>query len=442
MTNAFQHPREQIIAILDRIYQNGMTTTSGGNLSILDDQGDIWITPAGIDKGALVEEDVVRVRGGRVVEGRHEPSSELPFHRAIYQTRPDVRAVVHAHPQAMVAFSLVHRLPEISLLPRVGKVCGTIDLAAYAIPGSEDLGRYIAETFGRGNNAVLMVNHGMVTAGASLAQAFERFETMDFAARSLILAESLGKTISLTPQERSIDQASPSVLEEFDTESRTPEELALRRQMIRLLHRIYRQRLLPGTSGTVSCRLEGESFLITPEAMDRASLTEGDLVLMRGKRRERGTNPPPTAAFHGEVYRANPDLHAAIEAPTPSALAFCLTGTSLDSRTIPESAIVLRNIPLVEYGASRSRPGSLARDISEVTPVVFVRNETVITVGSTLTQAFDRLEVAEFSARSVIDGRSLGTLFMIGDQELRDIEIKYKLKRQEDLPRNRSSPRV
>ena len=88
-----------------------MTTTSGGNLSIREDNGDIWITPARVDKGGLRRSDIVLVRRRRDRRGRSPPSSELPLHQAVYRARPDVRGIVHAHPVALVAFSLVHEVP-------------------------------------------------------------------------------------------------------------------------------------------------------------------------------------------------------------------------------------------------------------------------------------------------------------------------------------------
>src|SRR5690242_7537645 len=103
---AVTHPRDEIVEALDRIYRYRMTTTSGGNISIRDETGDIWITPARVDKGTLGRQDVVRLRGDGTVEGRHKPSSEHPFHQAIYLARPDIGAIVHAHPVALVAFSI------------------------------------------------------------------------------------------------------------------------------------------------------------------------------------------------------------------------------------------------------------------------------------------------------------------------------------------------
>ena len=90
---SFVHPRDEILQAIQRIYRYRMTTTSGGNLSIRDDNGDIWITPAGIDKGTLRREDIICIHGDGEIEGTHRPSSELPFHQEIYRTRPDIRGI-------------------------------------------------------------------------------------------------------------------------------------------------------------------------------------------------------------------------------------------------------------------------------------------------------------------------------------------------------------
>src|SRR3954467_15320722 len=101
---SYVHPKDEILEAIQRIYRYRMTTTSGGNLSIRDENGDIWITPAGVDKGGLRRGDMVCVQADGTVAGNCRPSSELPFHQAIYARRPDLRGIVHAHPVALVAF--------------------------------------------------------------------------------------------------------------------------------------------------------------------------------------------------------------------------------------------------------------------------------------------------------------------------------------------------
>ena len=103
MNIQYIHPADQLVMFMQRIYDKGLTTMSGGNLSIRDTQGNIWITPAGIDKGTLTRKDIICVRPNGSCEGPHKPSSELPFHESVYRMRPDLnaraRGVLH-RPQA------------------------------------------------------------------------------------------------------------------------------------------------------------------------------------------------------------------------------------------------------------------------------------------------------------------------------------------------------
>ena len=120
------HPADQLVMIMNRIYYYGMTTTSGGNLSIKDENGDIWITPSGIDKGNLTRGDMCQVKPDGTIIGPHKPSVELPFHKKIYEIRPDLKAILHAHPPTLVAFSLARKIPNIMLIPNASEVCGKV----------------------------------------------------------------------------------------------------------------------------------------------------------------------------------------------------------------------------------------------------------------------------------------------------------------------------
>ena len=135
------HPRDEIMQTMDRIYRYRMTTTSGGNLSIRDSSGDIWISPARVDKGNLTRRDIVCVRNDGEIDGPHPPSSEFPFHKAIYEARPDIHAIVHAHPVALVAFSICRETPNTRLFHQAHSVCGNVGFAPYACPGTQALGK-------------------------------------------------------------------------------------------------------------------------------------------------------------------------------------------------------------------------------------------------------------------------------------------------------------
>ena len=420
------HPREQLVTIMRRVYGYGMTTTSGGNISIRDESGDIWITPGGTDKGALTEADIVRVHGEKVVEGVHPPSSELPFHRAIYESRPDIRAVLHAHPAPLVAFSLVRKIPDTSIIPQARAVCGEVGYAPYAIPGSEELGRNIAATFAKGFDTVLLENHGVAAGGNNLLEAFQRFETLDFCARTLINAGVLGTARSLGPEQIALfNHGKNKAMPEMDVTARPSMELSIRREMREFIHRAYRQRLMTSTEGTVSVRIQGDSFLISPYGTDRSYLDESDFVLISGGRRERGLVPSRAVVLHREIYAANPGINSIISAQSPAVTAFTVTGTPLESAIIPESYVVLRDVPLVAYGRQFTDEKALAAEISPRAPVVLLQNDAILTTGGTLTEAYDRLEVAEFSAKAILNSARIGSVKRIAPQELDAIRKKF-----------------
>lgn len=286
MNIQYLHPSDQIVMMMERIYSYGMTTTSGGNLSIVDENGDMWITPASVDKGELTRHDIVCVKADGTIVGKHRPSSEYPFHKLIYEQRPDLKAVVHAHPPALVAFSIVRQIPNVSLLPHDYRVCGTVGMATYGLPGSMELGNNIAAVFASGINTVMLENHGVVVGGKTLFQAFQRFETLEYCGRLEINARRIG-----TPSEliSNVDiVALEPELEEFTPATISSEEREARREMCKLIHRSYEQQLFTSTQGTFSQRLSDGSIITTPYNMDRKYLQPEDLVRIKDGKREAG----------------------------------------------------------------------------------------------------------------------------------------------------------
>ncbi len=427
MNYELMHPRDQIVAIMNRIYQHGMTTTSGGNLSILDENGDLWISPTGVDKGKLRPQDIVCVRAGGEIEGIHRPSSEYPFHKDIYEARPGVRAVLHAHPVALVSFSIVGQVPDTMVMPQSAHVCGPVGFAPYAVPGSAELGRRIADTFREGFDCVVLENHGVVCAGETLLEAYHRFETLDFCARLLIKAAALGPVTHLTSDQIALSHTNRNFLPEFEPGVRTGREKELRREMVDLVHRAYNQHIMTCTEGTLSARLDEDTFLITPYGVDRSHLDLADVVLVRDGRRERGKLPSRSVIQHKTIYDRHPDIHAVVTAQAPNSTAFSLVERGLDTRTIPESYIVLRDVPVVPYGMQFNDEAGVAAILGPACPVVLLQNDSILATGGSVLQAFDRLEVAEFTAESLINALTLGALRAINDERLKELCEAFNL---------------
>ncbi len=426
MDSSWLHPRDELVATMQRIYRYRMTTTSGGNLSILDPDGSIWITPSRVDKGSLNASDIVRVFPDDRRDGAHPPSSEFPFHREIYRRRPDLRAIVHAHPGALVAFSICRQLPDTRVQSHVHAVCGRVALAPYACPGTQALGDKIADTFVAGADCVLLENHGVVIGGRDLREAFQRFETLEFAAQTLIRAATLGPIKTLTADALAIDTM-PS-FSELLARPPTNDEKDLRHQICRFAHRAYQQRLLISTAGALSTRLAADEFLITPRRRDRLEISPPGLVRVRGDACSAGQQPSRAARLHAEIYAHHPSIGAVINAQPAHASAFCMTDAPLSTRTIPESYVVLNNAPKLPFLRIVEDAAEIASHLSPThTPVVLIENEGALVVGRTLLEAFDRLEVLEATAEALLLARPLGPLVPMPEPAIAELRRAFNI---------------
>lgn len=426
LNTKWMHPRDQIILIIDKIYRSGMTTTSGGNISIIDDHGDVWVTPSAIDKGTLRSTDIICVRKDGSIEGRHKPSSEYPFHIAIYKCRPEIKAVIHAHPPALVSFSIVRQIPNTNVLPQAKNVCGPIGYASYALPGSNELGDVIAEEFKKGVNAVIMENHGTVVGGKNLSDAFQRFETMEFCARTLINGNTVGTPNYLSDEQiEHFENQIPRLLPELKNVEYTSDERAIRENIKKIVHRACNQGLMISSYGTVSVRWKGNDFLITPTNVARWDIQNKDIVQIKNGKREPGKLPSRSTWLHQEIYKRFSHVNSIILTQTPYIMGFSVTGEKMDVRTIPESWIFLQDIPNMPFGSHFAGEEAILETLSENTPAVIINNDSVLVTGDNLLETFDKLEVAEFSAKSLILGASLGKLIPINDNQIEDLRKKF-----------------
>ena len=422
------HPAEQIVMLLSRVYQKGLTTTSGGNLSIKDSEGVIWITPSGIDKGSLTAADICKVMPDGTVIGKYKPSVELPFHKLVYASRPDVSAVLHAHPPAIVSYSLIRKIPDIDIVPTPSQVCGTVGIAKYEVPGSDALANRIVEEIKKGLNVVIMENHGVITCADNLFEAFKRFETLNFAASIGITSSIIGKPVALTKEQLKIyGTKGKNMLDEFIPKEYSSDERRLRKEMCALIHRSYDQNLFTSTQGTFSVRLDKNTFLITPFGVDRKYIEPEDIVRIEHNWREAGKIPSRSTELHKLIYDEHPEINAITVAQPKHIMAFGTTHTPIDSRTIPESYIAMRDIAVLPFGTNITNPELISQSIGPHSPVVLIENDSVISTGNTLINAFDRLEVAEFTANTIIHAKMVGDIVMISDKEVEDINKAFHL---------------
>lgn len=423
------HPVEQINVIIGRIYKSGMTTTTGGNISIRDKNGDIWITPSGVDKGSLTVDDIIQIKKDGGVAGIHKPSSELPFHKAIYEARPDISAIIHAHPPALVAFSIAGIVPDTKIVPQAHHICGDIGFAAYGTPGSVELGEKIANEFiDERYKAVIMENHGVVLGGSDMMDAYQRFETLEFCCRTIINAKRLGNVNYLSDNHISqYVNHLPTNISHFMDIDHPSEERAIRTEMVNIIRRACNQGLMISTYGTVSVRWKDDDFLITPSNIARWDIVPGDIVQIKNGMAEAGKVPSRSVALHQRIYQLNPHINSIICTQPVNLMAHAVSGSKFDVRTIPESWIFLQDVPSIKFGLIYNDVDSVANMFNN-NRVILVENDSVFVTGDKLLNTFDYLEVAEFSANSLVMATTIGPLQPIGDEEIEDLRIAFNVK--------------
>jgi len=163
-----------------------------GNISIRLDGERILATPTGMCKGMMESDDLIVLdRQGKKISGHRERTSEINMHLTIYDLRPDIRAVVHAHPPVATGFATAGKPLNLALLPEVIIAFGCVPVAAYGLPGTHELTEPMRPLIPK-HDALLMANHGAVCYGEDVFQAYFRMETVEHSARIQLVAELLG----------------------------------------------------------------------------------------------------------------------------------------------------------------------------------------------------------------------------------------------------------
>lgn len=198
----FQQEREAVCQIGKLLYDRGYVAANDGNISLKVSEDRLLITPSGVSKGRMTPEMLlVTDMDGTVVEGNRHPSSEGKMHLEVYRGRPDVKAVVHAHPPVSTAFAVCRQgleTPYLSeLVAGLGQVPCTPSFAMLStqeVP--ESVRPYLAD-----HNALLLANHGALAWGRDLWEAFDRLETVEHTAKIVLNAQLLGGGVPLTEEE-------------------------------------------------------------------------------------------------------------------------------------------------------------------------------------------------------------------------------------------------
>ncbi len=202
MVNEFEIKKE-ICEIGKRIYDKGMVASNDGNISVKLNDNEFLCTPTGVSKGFMTPEYICKVdKNGKVLQanGKFKPSSEIKMHMRVYKERPDVNAVVHAHPMYATAFAIAGIPLTQPIMPEAVISLGCVPIAEYGTPSTEEIPDAVSKYLPY-YDAVLLENHGALSFSDSLLSAYHKMESVEFYAKLLYLSKQLGG-----PKELSKDQ--------------------------------------------------------------------------------------------------------------------------------------------------------------------------------------------------------------------------------------------
>ncbi len=187
-----QQIKEEICEIGRRIYMNGFVAANDGNISVKVANNEYYCTPTGVSKGFMTPDMIIRVDGdGNKIEGDLNPSSEIKMHLRVYRERPDVNAVVHAHPPIATAFAVCNIPLDEYIMPEAVLFLGTVPVCAYGTPSTDEIPESL-QPYLQDHDSFLLQNHGALTVGNTLMRAYFNMESVEFYAKVSKYAKELG----------------------------------------------------------------------------------------------------------------------------------------------------------------------------------------------------------------------------------------------------------
>jgi len=193
--------KQMICDIGKRIWTRGYVAANDGNITVKINDKEVLTTPTGVSKGFMTPEMIIKVdMSGKVLSNnpKYKPSSEVKMHIEVYQQRPDVRSVIHAHPPYSTSFAVAGIPLNKCVLPEAILVLGAVPIAKYGLPSTKEIPDAIRPHI-QHSDAVLLENHGTLTLGPDLISAYHRMETLEHTAHIVFLARQLGN-VNVLPQ--------------------------------------------------------------------------------------------------------------------------------------------------------------------------------------------------------------------------------------------------
>jgi L-fuculose-phosphate aldolase len=198
---AEEQARADIVEVGRRLWERGYVASNDGNISVRLDEGRLITTPKSVSKGFMTPDMmVITDLDGKKISGQRDPSSELKMHLEVYRNRPDARAVVHAHPPTATGFAVAGIPLDRAVLAEVITTLGSIPIAEYATPSTEELPAAVRK-YVKAHDGLLLANHGALALAGDVMSAYYRMETIEHFAKISLVARSLGRENILSRDE-------------------------------------------------------------------------------------------------------------------------------------------------------------------------------------------------------------------------------------------------
>lgn len=355
MQSKKMHPAEEICYVMKRAYQRNMVSSAGGCLSVRDEEGYMWISPTSQDKGNLQPEWIAKydTQGNQLSD--YAGSMEWDNHLAIYNARPDVKAIFHTHSSAMLSIVFAREpLATKTFAGLAAKYKDKIAQIPFSIPGSEQLCSDIVKAVKNDKDILTLDSHGTyILCSSNLFDAFKVQDFIEMTARTQVIAPALGNLLPDLTEEQIksyVVNAENEVFDVLERKQETLTECAARKQLCILAKRGYENRVIDCLGASFSLRLGEDDFIITPADGDIANLKKHDIIRVKNGKIEEGKVAPERTAFHRAVYLKNSEVGSVLVGAPAYAAAYCITDAKFDCSIDPELTFCIKGVEKYTFG--------------------------------------------------------------------------------------------
>jgi L-fuculose-phosphate aldolase len=300
--------------------------------------------------------------------------------------------------------------------------------APYALPGSNRLGENISQAFLNDEVAAFMENHGIITTGNNLLASFHKLERLELMARIYIQAVHLGNLLASPDNFRHFLDLKMNTEIHFAAKAeRDAIDNKKRNELLSIIKRSYERKLITSTTACFSLRLSADLFIITPANFDIMYLEADDFIEIRNAKVENDRLPSHYWQSHQEIYKKHQHIESICCAQPSAIMAFAVTDARFETHTIPEAFLLLNEIPKLGFGDFYTNPAVVADCLSKKILNVIIENDCIFVAGKNAFEVFDRLEVAEFSASSLISAIGCGKIRFIDKEHIEELKRNFSI---------------